>query len=246
VPVVGDVHRIIEINEIAVRDLPEGHEGGDDEEQADYEQALLCRYNMADRGCTMRTFVGDRFMTIGAQVDAGFFCRRYLSCRCFLSVLFSGRVFWCSLSFVLHGSLRPAFFGIEACSLGFTFLAFLSIRTALFHVKRITAASRQVAGLKRSSWLSQRSRRKGIHPRPSSRRLRQRLSIWKRIPVLLPPVAVLLSSLTSGFHPVAIDYNSRYHSAPIGTEPGLSILINLEPYPLVGFATGRSHEAAQK
>jgi hypothetical protein len=42
VPVFGDVIRIIEINEIALRDLPEGHEGGDDEEQGDYEQALLC------------------------------------------------------------------------------------------------------------------------------------------------------------------------------------------------------------
>jgi hypothetical protein len=42
VPVLGDVERIIEINERAVRDLPESHKGGDDEEQGDYEQAYLC------------------------------------------------------------------------------------------------------------------------------------------------------------------------------------------------------------
>src|SRR5271157_301100 len=117
VPVVGDVLRIIESNEIAVRDLPEGREGGDDEEQGDYEQALLCRHGMVGRDDTMRTFVGD----LGASVDAGFFCRRCISCRWFLSVLFSRRAFCCSLSSVLHGSLRPAFPGIEAFALGFTF-----------------------------------------------------------------------------------------------------------------------------
>jgi hypothetical protein len=42
VTVVGDVLVIIEIDERVVRDLPEGHEGGDGEEQGDYEQALLC------------------------------------------------------------------------------------------------------------------------------------------------------------------------------------------------------------
>ena len=62
-------------------------------------------------------------MTVGAQVDADFLYRRYISYRCFLSVLFVGCVFCCSFSFVLHGSLRPAFLGVEAFSLGFTFLA---------------------------------------------------------------------------------------------------------------------------
>ena len=41
VPVFGYVPRIIEIDEIAVRDLPEGHEGGDGEE-GDDEQILFC------------------------------------------------------------------------------------------------------------------------------------------------------------------------------------------------------------
>ena len=118
VPVAGDVLRIIVINEIAARDLPEGHGGGDDEEQGDYEQVLLCRLC----GITM---------AIGAQIDAGFFYRRYLSCRCFLSVVFSGRV-CCSLSFVLHGSPRPAFPRVEALSLDFTFLTFFQYTSTCF------------------------------------------------------------------------------------------------------------------
>lgn len=129
VPVLGDVLRIIERNEIAPGDLPEGHEGGDDEQQGDYEQALLC-------------WLCNIFMTIGAQVDADFFWRRYIFCRCFLSVSFVGRVFWCSLSFVLHGSLRPVFPGIEAFALGFTFWRFSSIRAPVFPVKQTVAASR--------------------------------------------------------------------------------------------------------
>ena len=41
VPVVGDVLRIIEIDEIAAHHLPEGRQTGDHEEQGDYDQALL-------------------------------------------------------------------------------------------------------------------------------------------------------------------------------------------------------------
>jgi len=41
VPVFGNVPPIIEINEIAVGDLPEGHEGGDGEEEGDDKQVFL-------------------------------------------------------------------------------------------------------------------------------------------------------------------------------------------------------------
>ena len=128
VPVLGDVLRIIKRNEIAARDLPEGREGGDDEKQGDYEQAFFCCHGTAGRDDTVRTLVGD----LGAQADAGFFCRRCFSCRCFLAALFIGRAFWCSLSFVLHGSLRPAFPGIETCSPGFTCLAFFQYTSTRF------------------------------------------------------------------------------------------------------------------
>ena len=47
-------------------------------------------------------------------------------------MLFSGRAFWCSPSFVLHGSLRSAFFGVEAYSLGFTVLEFLQYTSTRF------------------------------------------------------------------------------------------------------------------
>ena len=46
VPVFCDVPLIIEIDEIALGDLPEGHEGGDSEEKDDEQQMLFCRHRM--------------------------------------------------------------------------------------------------------------------------------------------------------------------------------------------------------